>query len=72
MIGVMFLATFAASCGVLGRCLPFPEIPLVRDKIEYLARHGDDYDVLFLGSSRVHCQIMPSIFDRIAGEIHGT
>ncbi|MEI9897860.1 MAG: hypothetical protein WDN28_29380 [Chthoniobacter sp.] len=39
----------------------------MRDKIEYLARHGDEYDVLFLGSSRVHCQIMPAVFDRIAG-----
>ena len=66
--GVLFLAAVVAGCALLGRCLPFPEVPLVCDKIEYLARHGDEYDVLFLGSSRVHSQVMPAIFDRVAGE----
>ena len=41
---------------------------MVRDKIEYLARHGDEYDVLFVGSSRIHSQVMPAIFDRVASE----
>jgi hypothetical protein len=57
-----------ASCALLAPGLPFPEIPLVRDKIEYLARHGDEYDVLFLGSSRMHSHIMPWVFDQVAGE----
>ena len=65
---MLFLVAFAASCGVLRRCLPFPEVPVVRDKLAHLARQGGDYDVLFIGSSRVQFQVMPSIFDRVASE----
>jgi hypothetical protein len=63
-----FFAVFAVTCAVLSRCLPFPEVPRVREKLEHLAHHGDDYDVLFIGSSQVNWQVMPAIFDRIAGE----
>lgn len=41
---------------------------MVRDKLVHLARQGGDYDVLFIGSSRVQFQVMPAIFDRVAGE----
>ena len=68
LIGVIFLAALAASCAVLERCLPFPEVSMVWRKVEHLAQHGDEYDVLFIGSSRVESQIMPAIFDRVAGE----
>jgi hypothetical protein len=62
---VVFFVAFAASCALLGRSLPFPPVLIVRDKIEYLARHGDEYDVLFIGSSHVQGQVMPSVFDPI-------
>jgi len=58
----------AAGCAVFTRFLPFPEVPRVREKLEYLAKHGDDFDVIFIGSSQVNWQVMPSIFDRVAGE----
>jgi hypothetical protein len=64
----IFFAALAASAAILGRCLPFPEVPRVREKLEFLAKHGDDYDVLFVGSSQVNWQVMPSIFDRAVGE----
>ena len=41
---------------------------MVREKLEFLARHGDDYDALFIGSSRVHYQIMPAVFDHLVSE----
>jgi len=63
-----FLAALVASCALLGRILPFPGVPNLQEKMEQLARFGDEYDVLFLGSSRVHFQIMPAIFDQIAHE----
>src|SRR5688500_13039337 len=53
LIFSLFLATLAATCAVLGRSLPFPEVPRVREKLEFLAKHGDDYDVIFIGSSQV-------------------
>jgi len=67
LISAIFLVAFISTCALLGRYLPFPDVPDVRAKIEHLARHGDEYDVLFIGSSRVHQQILPTIFDRIAG-----
>jgi len=68
LLGTLFLATFVTTCVVLRRCLPFPEVPVVQDKLGHLSRHGDEYDVLFVGSSRVQFQIMPVVFDRVAGE----
>ena len=66
--GVIYLAAFIVSCLLLGRWLPFPEVGMVRAKLEHLAAHGDDYDVIFIGSSRIHEQVLPEIFDRVAGE----
>jgi len=67
LLGVIFLTAVFSTCALLGPCLPFPEVSTVREKIEHLARHGDDYEILFVGSSHVQFQIMPTIFDRVAG-----
>ncbi|HEY3901850.1 MAG TPA: hypothetical protein VGM54_24770 [Chthoniobacter sp.] len=61
----IFFATFIGSCALLGCFLPFPRILIIRDKLEYLARHGDDYDVVFIGSSHIQGQVMPSVFDEV-------
>jgi hypothetical protein len=65
LVSACFLVAFISSCALLSCYLPFPEVPTVREKIEYLARHGDEYDILFLGSSRIHQHIMPALFDEI-------
>jgi hypothetical protein len=47
--------------------LPPREMPsTIREKLGYLAAHKDEYDVLFLGSSRIQNHAMPGIFDRLA------
>ncbi|MEP6671035.1 MAG: hypothetical protein ABJF10_17880 [Chthoniobacter sp.] len=56
------------ACFGIGRSLPFPDVPVVRPKMDWLARHGDEFDVLVIGSSRVQHQFMPSIFDQAAAE----
>ena len=48
--------------------LPAPEVPVVSEKLRYLRRSGDAYNVLFIGSSRVHHQIIPELFDRLMNE----
>jgi hypothetical protein len=63
-----FVASFALVCFVLARNLPFPNVPTVRPKLDWLAAHGDEFDVLCVGSSRVQQQFMPAIFDRVAAE----
>ena len=35
----------------------------------YLAERGDKYDAIFLGSSRVDMQIMPTVFDQRMAEL---
>ncbi len=64
----IFLAALILSCAVIGRCLPFPEVQTVHDKLEHLSRHGNEYDVIFIGSSHVYFQIMPATFDQTAAE----
>jgi hypothetical protein len=63
-----FVLSFGLVCLGIGRKLPFPNVPTVRPKLDWLAAHGDEFDVLFVGSSRVQQQFMPSIFDRVAAE----
>jgi hypothetical protein len=62
--GLIYGASLLLSALVIARWLPYPEIPGAGEKIRYLARHGNDYDTIFIGSSRVNFQILPSIYDR--------
>lgn len=60
-----FLAALVLASLVIDRVLPARELPPeVRAKVAYLAAHRNEYDTLFLGSSRVECHIIPSLFDR--------
>jgi len=62
------LVFFAGLCGVarmLNRTEPFGEVPLVRDKWAYWQQHKDEFDVVFIGTSRVIRGVMPSVFDRM-------
>jgi hypothetical protein len=65
-IGVV---AFLVTCIVLRAVLPFPEIDGgVSQKFRFLAAHKDEFDVLFIGSSRIYFQISPAIFDRATRE----
>ena len=58
-----FLAAFALVCAGIGAVLPEPKVPVVTTKLDWMAERGDEYDTLFIGSSRTHRQMMPEIFD---------
>lgn len=46
--------------------LPPAETPAyVRERLTHLAAHGDEYDALFIGSSRIENHLMPAVFDRL-------
>ena len=70
--GGLCLVAFLAGLGGVGRTirelLPFPDVMLVKPKIDYFAEHHDDYDTLFLGSSRIYYQVIPALFDRLSAE----
>ena len=55
---------FILACASLNALLPFPEIDLVSRTLRFFQRHRDDFDTVFIGSSRIRHQISPAIFDR--------
>ena len=62
-------AAFLVTCAILRVVLPFPEIDGgVSQKFRFFAAHKDEFDTLFIGSSRVYFQISPGIFDRVTRE----
>jgi hypothetical protein len=61
--GIAALA-FILACAGLNAVLPFPEIDMVSPKLRFFRQHRDDFDTVFLGSSRIRHQISPAIFDR--------
>lgn len=62
-----WLSGFIVTAWIAGRCLPPAELPpVVWEKLDHLAAHGDEYDAIVLGSSRAQFQIMPSVFDEVA------
>jgi hypothetical protein len=65
---VLFAGTLGAGCAAIGFALPLPEVPQVKEKLEWFRAHRDDFTVLFLGTSRVRRHIIPSLFDRLAAE----
>jgi len=53
---------------IINSVLPFPALEIVQPKVNWLAHHGDQYDTLFIGSSRTFGHIIPSLFDRLMAE----
>jgi hypothetical protein len=65
--GIAALA-FVLACAGLNAFLPFPEIHGVSANLRFFQQHRDEFDTLFIGSSRIHHQISPAIFDRTMRE----
>lgn len=66
-VGIAVLA-FVLVCAGLNALLPFPEIDVVSAEIRFFREHRDEFDTIFVGSSRIHHQISPAIFDRVTRE----
>ena len=66
-VGIAVLA-FVLVCAGLNALLPFPEIDVVSPKLRYFRQHQDDFDTVFIGSSRIRHQISPAIFDETMRE----
>jgi hypothetical protein len=54
---------FVLACAGLDALLSAPEIDRVVPNLAFFREHRDDFDTLFIGSSHVHHQIAPAIFD---------
>lgn len=62
------VATLLLGAAALHRFLPFPEVEHVTPKLRFFAAHQDEFDTLFIGTSRIEHHIAPEIFDRVAAE----
>jgi hypothetical protein len=63
------VVAFLITCIALRAVLPFPEIDGgVSEKFRFFAAHKDEFDTLFIGSSRIYFQISPATFDRVTRE----
>ena len=65
--GIALLA-FVLVCAGLNALLPFPDVDVVSAELRYFKEHQDDFNTVFIGSSHIHHQISPAIFDRITSE----
>jgi ribosomal protein S15P/S13E len=61
-----FVIAFAGACVVIRETFPFPDVPIVRSKLVHFEAHRNDFDTLFIGTSRIHYQVIPALFDEKA------
>lgn len=62
------LAAFLATCAAFNRFLPEAPVENVTPKLDFFAKHKDEFDTLFIGTSRIHYQVSPAIFDAATAE----
>jgi hypothetical protein len=68
-LAAIFGASLCGGCWLLDRIYPFEnQVEVLGAKLRRFGRHLDDYDTLFIGSSRVHRQLSPAVFDHAARE----
>jgi hypothetical protein len=67
----LFLIACAAGCAVLGWLAPFPAVPGIFPKWEWFKKQRDQFEVLFIGSSRFFHQVIPQQFDEEVAQAGG-
>lgn len=69
----LFLITCAAVCVLLRAVSPFPPVPAIAPKWDWFKERRDQFEVIFVGSSRFFHQVIPRQFDmevaREGGEV---
>ncbi len=59
----LFLVACAAVCTLLRAVSPFPPVPAIAPKWDWFQERRDEFEVLFVGSSRFYHQVIPQQFD---------
>ena len=65
LVGAIFVAVLLTCGEFIRQRLPFPPVPAVQPKVEWLRAHGDEYDTFFVGSSRTYRHVIPELFDEL-------
>jgi hypothetical protein len=63
--GIVATAAFLCTCSALHAVLPAPHLGEVGTKMRFSAAHQDEFDTIFVGSSRIYRGVSPSIFDEV-------
>ena len=58
-----FLVAFVLVCAVIRMPAPIADVPGVGPKYQFFSEHKDEFNLLFLGSSRVFHHFLPKQFD---------
>ena len=61
---LLFVLGLSVTAAVIGHFTPLPYVEIVTPKLAHYTAHGEEFDVLFLGSSRTYRQLLPEIFDQ--------
>jgi hypothetical protein len=61
-------AAFLGTCIALHAFLPSPNVQEVGTKMRFFAAHKDEFDTIFVGSSRIYRGVSPSAFDEVMGK----
>ena len=67
LVGVCVASFFLTMAFVRFR-LSMQAVPDIQEKIAFFANHGEEFDTVFVGSSRIFHQIVPKLFDRLMAE----
>ncbi len=59
---LLFLIALVATCNLLGRFQP-PVDPNIAGQCRFFRERKDEYDTIFIGSSRIKYQVDPKLFD---------
>src|SRR5438067_3377872 len=56
---------FSLTAGAIHRFAPAQNTPEVKNKLMYFARHKDEFDAVFVGTSRTYSGVKPTVFDNV-------
>lgn len=59
----LFLAAFTSTVAFVSHLSGYPEIGPLKEKLRYFERFKDNYEIVFIGSSRVYRGVIPTVFD---------
>jgi hypothetical protein len=61
----IFFGVLLGATALLSRVDPFREVTILREKWDFWQQHKDEYDTVFIGTSRIYRGLKPTVFDEV-------
>ena len=65
LLPVIAALAFLGTCGAFHLLLPAPFVSGITTRMRFFAAHIDEYDTIFVGSSRIYAGVSPATFDQV-------